>query len=140
MNTGKYAGEMVSKMSRAQNRREEKEKEQKKKTFIMTAEELYKIRNQEYLKAKRQLEAQNKQTAETILRMMLIIPANVLIADYWQKSAKKRIPEFMKSCMDLYQAWQQGVVDIEQMQKLTEEYAGIDMSETISSKVMNELN
>lgn len=44
-------------MSRAQNRREEKEKEQKKKTFIMTAEELYKIRNQEYLKAKRQLEA-----------------------------------------------------------------------------------
>lgn len=130
----------MSKMSRAQNRREEKEKEQKKKTFIMTAEELYKIRNQEYLKAKRQLEAQNKQTAETILRMMLIIPANVLIADYWKKSAKKRIPEFMKSCMDLYQAWQQGVVDIEQMQKLTEEYAGIDLSETISSKVIKELN
>ena len=119
-------------MSRAQNRREEKEKGQKKKTFVMTAEELYKIRNQEYLKAKRQLEAQNKQTAETILKMMLIIPANVLIADYWQKSAKKRIPEFMKSCMDLYQAWQQGVVEIEQMRKLTEEYAGIDLSETIS--------
>lgn len=97
MNTGKYAGRMVNKMSRAQNRREEKEKEQKKKTFIMTAEELYKIRNQEYLKAKRQMEAQNKKTAETILMMMLIIPANVLIADYWQKSAKKRIPEFMKS-------------------------------------------
>lgn len=42
--------------------------------------------------------------------------------------------------MDLYQAWQQGVVDIEQMQKLAEEYAGIDMSETISSKVIKELN
>ena len=38
--------------------------------------------------------------AEEILHMMLVIPTNILISDYWQKTAKKRIPEFVEQCIE----------------------------------------
>ena len=69
----------------------------------------------------------NDELAEEILQMMLVIPTNILISDYWQKTAKKRIPEFVEQCISLYKAWEQGVVDMTEMQKLTEEYAGIKL-------------
>ena len=48
--------------------------------------------------------------AEQIQTMMLVIPTNVLIADYWEKSAKKRIPKFVEDCINLYEAFLQGTV------------------------------
>lgn len=114
-------------MSRAELRRQKRENVKKAKTFIMTAEELEKIRMQEFNRAKKLLLDKNDDLAEQILQMMLVIPTNVLIADYWPKSAKQRIPEFVESCMSLYQAWEQGVVTMTEMQELTEEYAGIKL-------------
>ena len=93
-------------MSRAELRRQKRENVKKAKTFIMTAEELEKIRLQEFNRAKKLLLDKNDDLAEQILQMMLVIPTNVLIADYWPKSAKQRIPEFVESCMSLYQAWE----------------------------------
>lgn len=112
----------------------------KAKTFIMTAEELEKIRMQEFNRAKKLLLDKNDDLAEQILQMMLVIPTNVLIADYWPKSAKQRIPEFVESCMSLYQAWEQGVVTMTEMQELTEEYAGIKLigRGTVTEKAMKE--
>lgn len=114
-------------MGRAELRREKRESERKAKTFVMTAEELDKIRRQEFARAKKILMDKNEELAAEILRMMLVIPTNVLIADYWQKTARKRIPEFVGQCMELYKSWEQGVVDMTEMQKLTEEYAGIKL-------------
>ena len=65
--------------------------------------------------------------AEQILIMMLVIPTNVLVADYWQKSAKKRIPKFVEECMNLYETFTSGVVKMSEMVALTEEYAGIKL-------------
>lgn len=127
-------------MSRAELRREKRENEKKSKTFVMTAEELDKIRHQEFARAKKILMDKNDELAEEILQMMLVIPTNVLIADYWPKSAKQRIPEFVESCMSLYQAWEQGVVTMTEMQELTEEYAGIKLigKGTATDKAMKE--
>ena len=72
-------------MSRAELRRQKRENVKKAKTFIMTAEELEKIRLQEFNRAKKLLLDKNDDLAEQILQMMLVIPTNVLIADYWPK-------------------------------------------------------
>lgn len=127
-------------MSRAELRRQKRENVKKARTFIMTAEELEKIRMQEFNRAKKLLLDKNDDLAEQILQMMLVIPTNVLIADYWPKSAKQRIPEFVESCMSLYQAWEQGVVTMTEMQELTEEYAGIKLigRGTATDKAMKE--
>lgn len=127
-------------MSRAELRRQKRENVKKAKTFIMTAEELEKIRMQEFNRAKKLLLDKNDDLAEQILQMMLVIPTNVLIADYWPKSAKQRIPEFVESCMSLYQAWERGVVTMTEMQELTEEYAGIKLigRGTATDKAMKE--
>lgn len=128
-------------MSRAELRRQKREDVKKAKTFIMTAEELEKIRMQEFNRAKKLLLDKNDDLAEQILQMMLVIPTNVLIADYWPKTAKQRIPEFVESCMSLYQAWEQGVVTMTEMQELTEEYAGIKLvgKGTATDKAMKEI-
>lgn len=125
-------------MNRAEIRRKDREKKKNKATFVMTYEELEKIRKQEYDRARKTIQDKSDQIAEDILKMMIVIPTNVLINDYWEKTAKKRIPQFVEDCMDLYKAWSEGIVSMEEMQELTEEYAGIKLIEdgTATSKVM----
>lgn len=127
-------------MKRSELRREMREKEKNKSTFNMTMEELLKIRRQEFDRAKKILLEKNEELAKEILKMMIVIPTNVLINDYWEKTAKKRIPKFVEECMNLYQAWSDGTVSMEEMQKLTEEYSGIKLIESGSDveKTMKE--
>lgn len=127
-------------MSRAEIRRARREENKKKATFVMTEEEIMKIRKQEYDRARKTIHEKSDQIAEDILKMMIVIPTNVLINDYWQKTAKKRIPQFVEDCMSLYQSWSEGTVSMEEMQKLTEEYSGIKLIESGSDveKTMKE--
>lgn len=127
-------------MSRAEIRRARREENKKKATFVMTEEEIMKIRKQEYDRARKTIHEKSDQIAEDILKMMIVIPTNVLINDYWQKTAKKRIPQFVDDCMSLYQSWSEGTVSMEEMQKLTEEYAGIKLIDSGSDveKTMKE--
>lgn len=127
-------------MSRAEIRREQREQKKKKATFIMTEEEIMKIRKQEYDRARKTIHEKSDQIAEDILKMMIVIPTNVLINDYWQKTAKKRIPQFVEDCLSLYKSWAGGNVSMEEMQNLTEEYAGIKLIDSGSDveKAMKE--
>ncbi|MBR5289620.1 MAG: hypothetical protein IKU28_01355 [Erysipelotrichaceae bacterium] len=114
-------------MSRAEFRRQQRENERKTKTYVMTVEELDKIRQQEFERARKQLLSKSDDLAVEIFRMMLVIPTNVLINDYWVKSAKKRIPRFVEDCLSLYRSWLKGSVSMTDMQELTEEYAQIKL-------------
>lgn len=40
----------------------------------------------------------------TIVKYTLAIPLNVLVNDYWEKSARKRIPKFIEDVISLYEA------------------------------------
>lgn len=111
-------------MTRAERRREEKKKTV---TYRLTAEELKSIRQQEFEKARKMLAETNSKVATDIMKMMLVIPVNVLVSDYWIKSAKTKIPKFVEDCMSLYKAWETGAVDMDDMQKLAEEYSGIKL-------------
>lgn len=124
---------------RSEMRRLDRESRKNNATFVMTREELEKIRRQEYDRARKTIKEKSDRIAEDILKMMIVIPTNVLINDYWEKTAKKRIPKFVEDCMSLYRSWSEGTVSMEEMQHLTEEYAGIKLIDSGSDieKTMN---
>lgn len=111
-------------MNRAERRRQGRETETAP-VYKMTVEQLKQFRDQEFERARKILADTNVKVAADIMRMMLVIPVNVLVSDYWQKTARTRIPKFVEDCMNLYKAWETGAVDMEDMQKLAEEYSGI---------------
>ena len=65
---------------------------------------------------------------------MLAIPLNVLVNDYWSKSAKKRAPKFIKDVMSLYEAVQDGVVSKDDLSDLLKDMAGIDVDEELKKR------
>lgn len=111
-------------MNRAERRRQGRETETAP-VYKMTVEQLKQFRDQEFERARKILADTNVKVAADIMRMMIVIPVNVLVSDYWQKTARTRIPKFVEDCMSLYKAWETGAVDMEDMQKLAEEYSGI---------------
>ena len=127
-------------MKRSEMRRLDRESRKNNATFVMTREELEKIRRQEYDRARKTIKEKSDRIAEDILKMMIVIPTNVLINDYWEKTAKKRIPKFVEDCLSLYKSWVEGNVSMEEMQNLTEEYAGIKLIDSGSDveKAMKE--
>lgn len=60
--------------------------------------------------------------------MMIAIPINILASDYWEKSAKKRIPEFTDKVVSLYEAVQQGVVTYEEMVDDIKRLSGMEIT------------
>ena len=114
-------------MTRAERRREEREKQKNTAVFTMTREEIQKIREQEYQRARKEILEKSNDTAEEIFKMMIVIPTNVLIEYYWPKTAKTRIPKFVDDCMGLYDSYEKGAVDINEMIEVTEKYAGIKL-------------
>lgn len=123
---------MVS-MTRAELRRAQKESKSATKTYNMTATQLQALEkrmyDEAYKRAREDILSHIDRLGDEMFKMMLVIPTNLLIEDYWKKSAKKRIPKFVEDCLSLYDAWICGVVDMDQMVKLTEEYSGIKLVE-----------
>lgn len=56
---------------------------------------------------------------------MLAIPLNILVNDYWSKTAKKKIPEFIDKTMSLFDSVEKSVVDHAELIELLEEYSGV---------------
>lgn len=114
-------------MSRAERRRNDRNKKKSVKTYNMTAESLASLREAEYQKARKDIMGKVDDVYRQIFVMMLAIPTNILISDYWKKSSKKRIPKFVDECLNLYEAWMSGAVDVGDMVDMVEEYAGIKL-------------
>lgn len=68
---------------------------------------------------------------------MLIIPCAVLAFDYWQKSADKRMPEFIKQVVSLYESMQVGAVTREEIVETFEELSRMNL-ETEWTKIRRE--
>lgn len=99
-------------MSRAERRRNDRNKKKSVKTYNMTAESLASLREAEYQKARKDIMGKVDDVYRQIFVMMLAIPTNILISDYWKKSSKQRIPKFVDECLNLYEAWMSGAVDV----------------------------
>lgn len=77
--------------------------------------------------ARKQAEKLEKEATEKAFVDMLAVPCAVLAYDYWQKSAKKRIPEFIKEVVSLYESIQVGAVTREEIVETFEELAGVKL-------------
>lgn len=68
----------------------------------------------------------------------LAIPLNVLVSDYWPKSAKQKAPEFIAKVASLYESVLEGVVTPEQLAELLKEYAHVEIeAEWMKHKMPN---
>ena len=101
-------------MNRAELKRKAREKAKKEKVYTLTQGQIDKIKK----------DAVNE-AVDVSFALMLAIPTNVLARCYWEKSATKRIPNFLDECLSLYESIGTGTVlvselieDIEKVGKL----------------------
>jgi hypothetical protein len=69
-----------------------------------------------------------KESTERAFLYMLAIPLNVLVNDYWPKSAKKRAPKFIEDVIKLYEAVQDGIVSDQELAELLDNMAGVKIT------------
>lgn len=67
---------------------------------------------------------------ETAFVDMLIVPCAVLAFDYWPKSAKKKMPDFIKQVVSLSESIQVGAVTREEIVQTFEEISGMQLEAT----------
>ena len=75
--------------------------------------------------ARKQAELMEKEAIEKAFLFMLAIPLNVLVNDYWSKTAKRKAPKFIEDVASLYESVQAGAVSCDDLAALLDEYAGV---------------
>lgn len=68
--------------------------------------------------AKKQALEMEAVAIEKAFLYMLAIPLNILVNDYWPKTAKKRAPEFIQKVLSLYDSVQCHIVTDEDLAEL----------------------
>ncbi len=82
-------------MNRAELRRKQREDSKKAATYTLTREQIDTM-----------MEDVRKRAVQEIFTLMLAIPCEVLANDYWEKTAKKKLPDFVEQCLSLYKAYE----------------------------------
>ena len=109
-------------MGRAELRRQQKAKKKQTKTYNFNKQQLDgMMRN----KANELMQDAKEEAVNETLTLLLALPLEVLMDYYWPKSYKKKIPEFTEHVLEYYNRWQDGEIQIEELQKDLWEYAGI---------------
>lgn len=104
-------------MNRAELRRAKKEEQQKTKVYTLTQVQIDQIK-----------EAAMNEAANRVMFLMLALPLEVLITEeYWKKSAKRRLPKFINDVLDLYKAYEEGSIAIEEMEEDLWKFAGVKL-------------
>lgn len=75
--------------------------------------------------AKKQAALMEQEANEKAFLFMLAIPLNVLVNDYWSKTAKRKAPKFIEDVASLYESVQAGAVSYGELAALLDEYAGV---------------
>lgn len=61
--------------------------------------------------------------------LLLTLPLEVLKDHYWQKTCRKKIPEFTEHVLRYYQKWQNGELDMDILIQDLWEYGGVRLEE-----------
>lgn len=91
-------------MGRAEERRIKKAAGKQKRVYTLNQDQIEQLKQVAYEEA----------VAEA-LKLMLTIPLEVLVKDYWPRSAAKRCPGFVQKVLDLYEQYTVGNVSMETM-------------------------
>lgn len=118
-------------MGRAENRRAAKaEKKAKTATYNLTKAQLdAMIREGIRDKLNELKEEATNDAINTAMILLLTLPLEVLMDHYWQKSYRKRIPEFTEYVLEYYERWQNGELDMDKLKEDLWEYGGVRLEE-----------
>ena len=114
-------------MNRAERRRQEKAEKKKVPTYNLNPDQIKAAIRQEMAA---ELQAAKDEAVNTALTLMLVLPLEVLMNHYWQKSYQKRLPGFVKLVLDYYAAWECGELDMEDLKRDLWEYGCIRLEES----------
>lgn len=118
-------------MGRAEIRRAMKaEKKAKTATYNLTKAQLdAMIREGIQDKLDELKEEATNDAINTAMILLLTLPLEVLMDHYWQKSYRKRIPEFTEHVLEYYERWQNGELDMDKLKEDLWEYGGVRLEE-----------
>lgn len=113
-------------MNRAERRREQK-KAQKRPAVYTFTKEMAQSEVEKMVKAQMEKEMEDiiNDSVNQAVKLLFVLPMRVLMDFYWKKSYAKKIPEFTQHLLDYYEAWQNGQLDMEEMEKDLWDYGGI---------------
>ena len=114
-------------MGRAELRRKKRE-EQKSRTatYNLTKAQLdAMVRESVEKELKKAKEEATEEAINQAMILLLVLPLEVLMDHYWQKSYAKRIPKFTSQVLEYYNMWQNGELDMEELKKDLWEYGGV---------------
>ena len=119
-------------MSRAAMRRLRREKQKSETvTYNLTKEQLdIMVNNAMRDKIAKVKEEVTYDSINTAMTLLLVLPMEVLMDHYWQKSYEKRIPEFTEYVLQYYDQWLKGEKDMGQMKEDLWKYAGVRLEES----------
>lgn len=103
-------------MYRAELKRQQKQNAKKDNIYHLTQAQIDKMKDDAVQEA-----------VDVSFAMMLAVPTNVLARCYWEKSANKRIPQFLDECLSLYESIGTGTVLLSELIKDTEEVGKIKL-------------
>lgn len=103
-------------MTRAEIRRQARETSKKEKVYTLTQGQIETMKQ----------DAVNE-AVDVSFALMLAVPTNVLARCYWEKTASKRIPQFLDECLSLYESIGTGTVQISELIKDVEELGKLKM-------------
>lgn len=103
-------------MNRAEMRRQQKLEGKKDKIYHLTQGQIDKMKEEVVQEA-----------VDVSFALMLAVPTNILARCYWEKSAHKRIPQFLEECLSLYESIGTGTVQISELIKDVEELGKLKM-------------
>ena len=77
--------------------------------------------------ARKEANAMMDRASKRAFLTMLAIPLNVLVNDYWSKTAKKKAPQFIEDVLSLYDSYEKGYVTDKELAQLLKDYAGVEV-------------
>ena len=113
-------------MGRAELRRAEREKRKSEVTYNLTRAQLDAFVQEQI--GRRIKEAKEEATSEAInqaIALLLTLPLEVLMDNYWPKSYEKRLPGFVDKVIEYYEMWQDGKLDMDKMKEDLWQYGGV---------------
>ena len=126
-------------MGRAERRLLERQKAQRQKVYTLTEDEIRRIKRNAAESALKNVTKSDTITnlkeeitadaVNTAMLLMLVLPMNVLMEDYWPKTYEKKIPEFTEKLLNKYNQWIDGKLDMEKLKKDLWEYGGVRLEE-----------
>ena len=113
-------------MNRAERRRQAKAEKRENATYNVSRGQIRKIAEEQLTEA---YDDGFRNGMNKALTLMWCLPLMVLRDHFWQKTFKRQAKKFCEELFDLYSRWQDGELDILDIQEDLWEYGGIKLQE-----------